>query len=180
MDKIFEGFLSEASVPESLITKYKDRVPEEILEAWQNYGFGTLMDGYLKLVNPQDYEEILEESSERYKDSVVLFTTAMGDILIWSEGYVRMLNYRYGIVKIIMSKFKFFFQSLESEKFKNDYLMWNPYQEAVKKLGIPAYDECFGYVPILALGGSEKVENLQKVKLKEHILLISALAGTIE
>lgn len=116
MDKIFDGFSIEASVPEALIIKYKDRVPEEILEAWQNYGFGTLMDGYLKLVNPQEYEEILEESSERYKDSVVLFTTAMGDILIWSDGYVRLLNYRYGIVKTIMSKFKFFFQSLESEK----------------------------------------------------------------
>ncbi|WP_324604070.1 T6SS immunity protein Tdi1 domain-containing protein [Paenilisteria weihenstephanensis] len=58
--------------------------------------------------------------------------------------------------------------------------MWKPYQEAVKKLGTPAYDECFGYVPLLALGGSEKMENLQKVKLKEHILLISALAGPIQ
>ncbi|WP_338151761.1 T6SS immunity protein Tdi1 domain-containing protein [Listeria cornellensis] len=35
-------------------------------------------------------------------------------------------------------------------------------------------------MPILALGGSEKVGNLQKVKLKEHVLLISALAGAVE
>jgi len=26
-------------------------------------------------------------------------------------------------------------------------------------------DECFGYVPLLGLGGTEKVENLQKVRL---------------
>ncbi|WP_420912016.1 T6SS immunity protein Tdi1 domain-containing protein [Listeria cornellensis] len=59
-------------------------------------------------------------------------------------------------------------------------LCGNHTKKQLKKLGTPAYDECFGYVPLLALGGAEKVENLQKVKLKEHILLISALVGTIE
>lgn len=42
------------------------------------------------------------------------------------------------------------------------------------------YDECFGYVPLLGLGGPEKVENLQKVKIREHIELISQLVGRIE
>ena len=32
------------------------------------------------------------------------------------------------------------------------------------------FDECYGYVPLLGLGGSEKVDNLQKVKIKEHII----------
>ncbi|MBC1564301.1 T6SS immunity protein Tdi1 domain-containing protein [Listeria booriae] len=177
---VLEGFKLVEKVSEEILGEYRAKLPEEMINFWTKYGFGTFMEGYFKSVNPIEYKDILEDTSERYTDGIVLFTTGMGDLIIWSDGYVRMLNYRYGIVKTIMSKFKFFFQSLESEKFKNDYLMWNPYQEAVKKLGVPAYDECFGYVPILALGGSEKVENLQKVKLKEHILLISALAGTIE
>ncbi|MBC1897308.1 DUF1851 domain-containing protein [Listeria booriae] len=177
---VLEDFKLVEKVSEEILGEYRAKLPEEMINFWTKYGFGTFMEGYFKSVNPIEYRDILEDTSERYTDGIVLFTTGMGDLIIWSEGYVRMLNYRYGIVKTIMSKFKFFFQSLESEKFKNDYLMWNPYQEAVKKLGIPAYDECFGYVPILALGGAEKVENLQKVKLKEHILLISALAGTIE
>ncbi|MBC2285675.1 DUF1851 domain-containing protein [Listeria booriae] len=177
---VLQDYKLVEKVSEEILGEYRAKLPEEMINFWTKYGFGTFMEGYFKSVNPIEYKDILEDTSERYIDGIVLFTTGMGDLIIWSEGYVRMLNYRYGIVKTIMSNFKFFFQSLESEKFKNDYLMWNPYQEAVKKLGIPAYDECFGYVPILALGGSEKVENLQKVKLKEHILLISALAGTIE
>ena len=37
------------------------------------------------------------------------------------------------------------------------------------------FDECFGYVPLLQLGGSEKVENLKKVKIKEHLELITKM-----
>lgn len=38
----------------------------------------------------------------------------------------------------------------------------------------------FGYVPLLGLGGSEKVENKKKVKIKEHIELIMQMVGKIE
>lgn len=177
---VLEDFKLVEKVSEEILGEYRAKLPEEMINFWTKYGFGTFMEGYFKSVDPIEYKDILEDTSERYTDGIVLFTTGMGDLIIWSDGYVRLLNYRYGIVKTIMSKFKFFFQSLESEKFKNDYLMWNSYQESVKKLGIPAYDECFGYVPILALGGSEKVENLQKVKLKEHILLITAWTGVVK
>lgn len=47
-------------------------------------------------------------------------------------------------------------------------------------MGVLKYDECFGYVPLLALGGSEKVENLKKVKIKEHIKLITQMVGKIQ
>ncbi|WP_082116290.1 T6SS immunity protein Tdi1 domain-containing protein [Hymenobacter terrenus] len=47
-------------------------------------------------------------------------------------------------------------------------------------LGEPAYDECFGYVPLLALGGPETMEHLEKVKLREHIFLISQFTGILE
>ena len=41
------------------------------------------------------------------------------------------------------------------------------------------YDECFGYVPLLALGGKEDVEHLKKVKMKEHIAVITQLTGGV-
>ncbi|MBC2315546.1 DUF1851 domain-containing protein [Listeria booriae] len=177
---VLEDFKLVEKVSEEILGEYRPKLPEEMINFWTKYGFGTFMEGYFKSVNPIEYKDILEDTSERYTDGIVLFTTGMGDLIIWSDGYVRLLNYRYGIVKTIFFSFEFFFEDTADDEFRVEELMWNPYQEAVKKLGIPAYDECFGYVPILALGGAEKVENLQKMKLKEHILLISALAGTIE
>jgi hypothetical protein len=103
----------------------------------------------------------------------------MGDLIIWADGYVRLLNYRYGILKTVIPNFLFFFRSL-SDKFKNKYLNWQPYPEAIEKYGEPEYDECFGYTPLLGLGGSEKVENLKKVKLREHIQLITEFMGPIQ
>ena len=53
------------------------------------------------------------------------------------------------------------------------------YAQAVEKYGDLAYDECFGYVPLLALGGKEDVEHLKKIKMKEHIAVITQLTGGV-
>mgnify|MGYP006373279059 FL=1 len=163
-----------------MIIKYTKLVPNEIIDLWSNYGFGTFMQGYFKSVNPEEFKEILGESSQRYKDSFVLFATGMGDLVIWSDGYVRLINYRYGVVKTIMFTFEFFFQNINDLEFKDEDLSWQPYPEALKQYGELDYDECFGYTPLLGLGGAEKVENLKKVKLKEHILIITEFMGPVQ
>jgi hypothetical protein len=49
----------------------------------------------------------------------------------------------------------------------------------VKKYGEPEYDECFGYEPLLSLGGKESVENLKKVKYEVHISLMGEIQGVL-
>ena len=180
MEKILTDFKVNSKVPSEIIKKYKNLIPNEIIDLWQEYGFGTFMQGYFKTVNPEEYMDILQDCSERYKESVVLFATGMGDLVLWADGYVRVLNFRYGVLKTVMPNLLHFFKSLDSEKFRDEYLQWQPYPEAVKNFGELPYDECFGYTPLLGLGGSEKVENLKKVKLKEHILVITELMGPIQ
>lgn len=60
-----------------------------------------------------------------------------------------------------------------------NFAQLHQYIEAVNKLGKLEQDECFGYVPLLGLGGSEKIQNLKKVKIREYIELISQLVGKI-
>ncbi|MBD0825571.1 DUF1851 domain-containing protein, partial [Aestuariibaculum marinum] len=86
---------------------------------------------------------------QRYKDAIVLFATGMGDLLIWSDGYVRLLNFRYGTVKTIKFNFEFFFSNIFDEEFRNEDLSWQPYSLAMKKYDELAYEECFGYTPLL-------------------------------
>ncbi len=47
-------------------------------------------------------------------------------------------------------------------------------------MGELEFDESFGYTPLLGIGGSEKIENLEKVKTKEHIEIITQMVGRIE
>jgi hypothetical protein len=175
-------FVLFSKVPNETIERYKDIVPQEIITMWKDYGFGAFIQGFLKSVNPDDFKDLLLESCQRYHDSVVLFATSMGDLLIWSDGYVRLLDFRHGVVRTILFTFEYFFQNLSDSLFLegDKYLSWRPYPEAIEKYGEPGYNECFGFFPLLGLGGPEEIGHFQKVKLFEHIMIINALMGPLD
>ncbi|WP_172293206.1 T6SS immunity protein Tdi1 domain-containing protein [Bacillus sp. WMMC1349] len=181
MEPIFSDFIVHETVDEDVILKYKDKLPKELIQAWRKYGFGSLVNKFLKVINPDDYLDILEKSYQRYEQAIPIFTTAMGDIIVWEKDkYVNLLNFRKGYVNVVSSGFEFFLDDLKDNDFMNDQLMWKPYPEAISKYSPPSYDECFGYTPLLGLGGIEKVDSLKTVKLKEHVLMITEFAGPIE
>lgn len=178
---IFKEFKLEEKVSENILNKYTGKIPDQLIEVWKILGFGSVLKGYLKLINPDKFEGILQEVYTRNKDVIPLFATSMGDILVWERGrYLNLLNFRKGKVKVISAGFDFFLEDLDDETFFEKELEWDPYLKALDKYGGPEFDECFGYVPLLGLGGAEKVENLHKEKLVEHIYLISQLMGPIE
>ena len=111
---------------------------------------------------------------------LTISVTAFGDIITWEENkFVGIVKYRYGTSEIMISNFDLFFVLLNDSSFVSKFFQANLYEEAVKKYGNLMYDECFGYVPILALGGKETIEQIKKVKIREHIALITELAGGI-
>ncbi len=178
---VFNDFIKETNVEEEIIQKYKDILPEEIIEVWEKFGFGSMMNGYLKLINPEDFQNLLIESYFRGNLSIPIFATSFGDIITWEENeYVGIVKYKSGTFNIILKKFKFFFKNMSDKGFLDDTFDIEKYDEAVKKYGKLNYDECFGYVPLLGLGGNEKVENIKKVKIIEHVELITQLVGRIQ
>jgi hypothetical protein len=169
----------------TLIAHYRDQLPPEVLGVWEQYGFGSFCAGYLKVVNPEDYAELLANTCQLIDSPVpssalVLFATGMGDLLIWEDGFLSIINYRHGLTDILSKGTHFFFGDLAESNILVEDLQWEPYPAACERLGEPAYDECFGYVPLLALGGPETVEQLRKVKLREHIALIAEFTGILE
>ncbi|MDE5946837.1 MAG: DUF1851 domain-containing protein [Oscillospiraceae bacterium] len=178
--EILNDFIKIGEVSESLIEKYKNILPEEVIELWKNYGFGTFMNGYLKVINPDDYKTLLEWSYFEGNTSFPIFTTAFGDIITWEKNeYVGIVMYRYGDFDIISQGFEFFYDIISDEEMAEEYINMDEYNKAIKIHGSLKYDECFGYVPLLALGGKEVPENLKKVKIREHIALITELTGGI-
>lgn len=182
---LFKDFKKVSEVEEYTINKYKNMLPEDLIEAWKTYGYGTFMNGYLKIINPDEFSFLVNESYLRSDGTVPIFSTSMGDIILFEkdenlESYIVMINYRKGKTKVLASKYSLFLRFLEEEAFRQKALDWLPYPEALESYKEPEYDECFGYTPLLGLGGSEKVENLKKVKLKEHILIITELMGPVQ
>ena len=77
----------------------------------------------------------------------------------------------------VAAGFDFFWNDLADGVFDTAHFEIPNYKAAVKKWGQLQFDECFGYTPLLGLGGNRKVDNLRKVKIKEHIGLITQSAG---
>ena len=179
--KVLEDFEKYEEVEEDIINFYNNKIPKKLMNIWNEYGFGSFMDNYIKIINPDEYKELLDHSYFRAKESIPVMVTGLGDIITWDKNrYLSIVKYIKGIFDIIEDGFEYFLDDIMDVEYVRDFLDNSQYQEARINTSKLDYDECFGYVPLLGLGGSEKVENLKKVKIKEHIELITQLVGRIE
>ena len=168
---MLENFIKETDMPQEVIEKYKDQVPAELVQIWQEDGLGTFLDDYL---------ELLQDSYFRGGVAFPMFVTALGDIITWEENaYVGIVQYNIQDLDIMIKHMDRFIEYVDDEDFKDDYFDISLYKKAVAKHGELAYDECFGFVPLLALGGSKDVEHMDKVKVLEHIYLMYQLTGGV-
>jgi hypothetical protein len=173
-------FVPVAAAPPATIERYRGRVPDRMIELWQMLGYGAGVSGFIKLIDPDLYREQIGDSLHR-ASMIPLFATGMADVIVWDEveRKNRILRYRYGRFNAFLNDIDLLLTDFaDPAALAEDYL-WAPYPEAVARYGAPAFDECFAYTPLLALGGPEKVEHLEKAKLTTHIALITQLAGPI-
>lgn len=175
------GIISKGpDMDRALIEKYEGKLPDEMIEIWRNYGEAELLDGYLRVINPEEYQQFIKETYFRGNVSIPVFTTAFGDVVTIEEDiWVGIVRYKNGRFNLVTKDFHRFLSNLLDEYFLDKYLEIPPFTEAVEKLGKPGHDECFGYVPLLGMGGSKKVKNLNIVKTREHLELIVQMVGTI-
>lgn len=177
---MLDGFKLNASASEDIIQKYSNSLPKALIDIWKNQGFGTFMEGYLKIVNPDEYDEVFKDSYFKSDVAIPIIVTAFGDIITWEKNkYVGIVQYRYGKSDIMITGFDLFLMLLKDSSFTKKFFNIEMYKDAAALHGSLSFDECFGFVPILAMGGSEKIESLKIVKAKEHIALINELVGSI-
>lgn len=179
-NELIKDYIKYSDVDEKTINQYENQLPHEIIDLWKNYGYGTFYNGYLKTINPNEYKELIESSYWQGNVSIPIFATAFGDVITWEKNqFLGIIKYRYGENDVISDGFDFFFEDLFSGEFDEEHFTISKYIEAINKYGKLEYNECFGYTPILAMGGTESVEHLKKVKIREHIALISNFIGEI-
>ena len=176
---MLKDFNKVADMPQDVIDKYQDQVPSELLQIWQEDGLGTFLNGYLKVINPDDYSELVKETYFRGEVSIPIFVTAFGDVITWEKSkYVGIIKYNVGNFDIICNGLDLFLRFIADNYISENFEL-PLYHEAVGKYGELDYTQCFGFVPLLALGGFKDVDHLDKVKILEHLYLISELVGGI-
>ncbi len=181
--EVMIDFKKTGDIPKGVIDKYVGQLPVTILNIWKEYGMGRFCNDYLKIIIPDEYQNIVKESYYDGNNAIPVMTTGFGDVIVWKpkDEIMTLLLYRYQDLKVLESGCTYFFEDLvDKDSVLNSRLKKKKYDKAIEKYGSLEYDECFGYVPLLGLGGKESISNIQKVKIKEHIELITQVVGKIE
>ncbi|WP_199610067.1 GAD-like domain-containing protein [Flocculibacter collagenilyticus] len=193
----FSGFgpaIKSITPSQATLDKYKGKLPDRLLEYWQEYGFCGWGDGLFWTVNPDDYEDILREwlqgtPFEENDDYYVIARGAFGKLFVWGErtGQSIKIEGNYGMIfptdctddlneDGATLTIELFFSSLYKESIDLLGIDDKPlFERTFKKLGELSSDEMYGFEPALALGGEPKLENLKKVPVLEHLSFLASL-----
>jgi hypothetical protein len=175
-------FVPHAPVPADIIEDYRGRVPDELIEVWENYGYGTFGQGFLRLVDPRLYEaEVGDCIGKTQGDGIAIpfATTGLGDLITWepSIGVVGIM-YRLGDTVGLGSRLRSLLRRVEDDFILDDFRA-RIFPKAVAAHGELPYDQSFIFVPLLSMGGAAKVENLHKRETIPAIQVAVDLQGVI-
>jgi hypothetical protein len=203
MDQFMKDFLEDfgppfasRKVPPQKIEKFKGHLPDKLLEYWQEYGWCGYAQGLFWTVDPDEWEDELEDwigdtpfmEQDAYH---VIGRTAFGKLILWGKktGQSLKIDTAWGMIFPSFDSEYFsrhgpdkalqlFFAVAARNRFdENDDREKPLFDRALKKLGILDHDTMYGFVPALALGGAQKLDNLQKLDAHVHL---SILAQTTE
>ncbi|MCJ2379810.1 DUF1851 domain-containing protein [Parabacteroides sp. AGMB00274] len=188
---MYEKFLEKnlnsirQSVDDTFIAKYADLSYTELTTLWQEVGLGSYCDGMLKIINPSDYQYVLNSCyvMEYYKSFLPFMCTAFGDVFAYVKNpklnnYIVYLNVRYGTYLILPDNLTVLLNKIIfNQSFLKGWFDLENYPVIQEKLGTPNIDECFGYSPLLAMGGSENFENIEIVKTLPYIDISTQTIG---
>ncbi|MDF3025747.1 MAG: hypothetical protein K0S23_54 [Fluviicola sp.] len=161
--------------PEEL-TYTREHFPEDLFLFLEEEGYCSYGNGFFHFVNPADYREILSEWPKVPGEYQVFCRTGMGDLILWGEEQVHILHVHTGYFSTISeSMFDFFKFSLGDTQYVDNVLYKKQFDQARQMLGELDQDECYSFVPALAMGGDESAENLHKMKIWDSLSLLSQL-----
>lgn len=52
-------FVLNQKVDEPILKQYDALLPDKLLEFWRDFEFGSIFNGYIKVINPNEYVELL-------------------------------------------------------------------------------------------------------------------------
>ncbi|RAU39809.1 MULTISPECIES: GAD-like domain-containing protein [unclassified Pseudomonas] len=184
----FGGPVDRQDVPVSSIERYRGKLPNQLLEYWAEHGWCGYGDGIFWIVNPQEYERVvdswLEGTEFEKRDTYHLIARgAFGDLYLWGEKTGFSLKITSVFSRCVIHDFEPTPEQMDrklqdfivSRKVdSNDVEEW--FKPARKKLGTLRHNEMYGFVPALALGGSASLDHVEKLEAVEHLILLSQLA----
>lgn len=179
----FEDFQTTYGLPENCekpsdetITAYKELLPVELLDLWRETGWCSYHKGLLWVVNPLQFEGIIEDWVDFESSRPLVFLrTAFAHLYLWHEGYVYSLDVQRGSLSQVTKYIREIFTFLCDPELQDKILRMKLHEKALERLGPPDRDECYAFEPALVLGGSGTLDTIRRVKIREHLGLLAQM-----
>jgi hypothetical protein len=200
MDKYFNWFLEQFGQPEirqepssATISKYRGKLPDQLLNYWTEYGFCGFKNGLYQIVNPEEYDHALQawlgSTSIVEEDAYyVIARTGFGDLYVWGEKNGNRWHLVPSMGWVLQSDgnqteiakgrsdsaIQGFFATEAPKRMDEKDDQGNPlFARAVAKLGPLAPDEMFTFTLPVFLGGTRSLENISKVNVHVQLDLLA-------
>ena len=183
-------------MPNASIEKWRGILPDQLLTYWKEEGWNGYANGLFWIVNPDDYEDIVDEwldgsTLEQIDAFHVIARSAFGLLYLCGESTGRSAKINCATHSIFalekglrkknhaeLNRSIRAFLGLDKDECDLDDESGKPlFDRAVKTLGTLEPDEIYGFEPALVLGGKMRLENLRKVKLDQHLTILRQLAA---
>ena len=179
-DKFILKYAPSATVEKAdsnFLAKYQNLVPTQLIEIWEHYGFGFYGNGFLQLINPDVYHEVLCGWLLRKPDPtrIPFMINAFGTII-----YYRLLqrdelssqiiaedvaflepNYRFSDV-FSWSLESFFEDFLCDEDNLQQMFYYENFDLAIQKYGPLLKNNMYCFKLALPLGGNDSVDQMMQ------------------
>ncbi len=202
MNECFQFFLKKFGEPccsrpveGAHLDRYRGRVPQLLLDVWVSHGFGGYRDGLFWLVDPADYEGVLERflapTALMGRDEYQLIArTAFGALEAWgrTSGPSLRIDPAHGFMLSADWARPWIAQGKEHLTAESFFASREPAQAdfagedetplfaaALERFGPLSEREMYAFVPALALGGTARIDRLEKVEILPHLDLLAEL-----
>lgn len=156
----------------------KKDLPDDLYTMLQGNHETSYNKGFVSMINPDTYKEVFALWDLAPEDCFPFLKFAFGEIIFFHEDRYKILDPVYGSISMAGEKddlpFVMNILLCDEEGLKNAYFK-DIYFAVVDKLGAPELEECYAFVPALALGGGRKKENVKKTKLITELTILSQL-----
>jgi hypothetical protein len=151
------------------LEQVRNILPQEIIEFWNEFGFGNYAYGLIKIINPLDYMDSLYEWLGRKDISKLpVAVTGFGNIFYYrklsdNNEDISLLDIHYGKIDVCVYSLNEFFNSFIIDKgIIKEVLKKELFEKALKKKGNLTKDEIYYFVPALMTGGGEEIKYIDK------------------
>ncbi len=144
-----------------LIKQYKELLPKDIIDLWENYGFGSYGYGIVKLINPEKFILYLKMKAGIDCEGIPFMLDAFGNLFYYDvDDSVKVMNVEYNMIDVVSYSYSDFIKRVTSDEFIKIFLKKGAFDELlVRDKGIK-YNEILIFNPPPFLGGIPLLDNV--------------------